>query len=137
MIELLPRSAYWTYADAKCRAQITGGLALARTFSKVLSSPSPVDPNARNGLLMPTLQLAPVMNLRGNASALRQSGFMQTERELDDVGNAFVGHALACLIFECLGVAACRQKMVLEMVVADDAQDASGRPAWCACASSQ
>ena len=64
MIELLPRSAYWMYADARCRAQITGELALARTFAKVLSNPSPVDPKARNGLLIPTLQLAPVMNLR-------------------------------------------------------------------------
>jgi hypothetical protein len=31
----------------------------------VLSKPSPVDPNERNGLMMPTLQFAPVMNLRG------------------------------------------------------------------------
>ena len=64
MIDDLPRSAYWMYADAKCRAQITGELALARTFSKVVSSPSPVDPKERNGLVMPTLQLAPVTILR-------------------------------------------------------------------------
>ena len=39
-------------------------VALARTLANVLSSPSPVEPKARNGLLMPALQLAPVMNLR-------------------------------------------------------------------------
>ena len=64
MIDDLPRSAYWMYADARCSAQMTGEVALARTLANVLSSPSPVDPKARNGLLIPTLQLAPVMNLR-------------------------------------------------------------------------
>ena len=62
MIELLPRSAYWMYADARCSAQMTGVVALARTLANVLSNPSPVEPKARNGLLIPTLQYAPVMN---------------------------------------------------------------------------
>ena len=65
MIELLPRSAYWMWADARCRAQITGWVALARTLANVASNPSPVRPKERNGLLIPTLQLAPVtINLR-------------------------------------------------------------------------
>src|ERR1700720_4331010 len=60
MIEDLPRSANWMWAEARCRAQITGSPALARTCASVLSSPSPVEPKVRNGLLMQTLQLAPV-----------------------------------------------------------------------------
>ena len=126
MIELLPRSAYWMYADARCSAQITGWLALARTLANVLSSPSPVDPKARNGLLIPTLQLAPVTNLRETLRALRQAGLMQPEGKLDDVGDAFAGHALAALVLEGVGVAACGQESLLEMLGADDAEMLGG-----------
>ena len=41
---------------------------------------------------------------------------MQPEGELDDVGDALVGHALALLVFECVGVAARCQKALLEML---------------------
>ena len=127
MIELLPRSAYWMYADARCSAQITGWLALARTLARVFSSPSPVDPKRRNGLLIPALQFAPVTNLRDTrAPSLRQPGLMQPEGKLDDVGNAVAGHAFAALIFESVDVAARCQESLLEMLDADDAKMLGG-----------
>src|SRR5262245_25326131 len=50
MIALLLRSAYCTYADARCSTQMTGCCVFALTLCSVLSSPSPVRPNDRNGL---------------------------------------------------------------------------------------
>src|SRR5260370_34814489 len=55
MIEDLPRSANWMRACVRCRAQMTGSRALARTFARVLPTPSPVAPKERNGLpLLPS-----------------------------------------------------------------------------------
>jgi hypothetical protein len=71
MIEDLPRSAYWMYAEARCSAQITGWLALARTLARLFSSPSPVEPKARNGLLIAALQFAPVTILRDTPAPSR------------------------------------------------------------------
>ena len=53
---------------------------------------------------------------------MRQAGLVQPESELDDVGDAFAGRALALLILERLGVAACRQESLLEMLSTDDAE---------------
>jgi len=47
---------------------------------------------------------------------------MQPEGELDDVGDALVGHALALLVFECVGVAARCQKALLEMLDTNNAE---------------
>ena len=47
---------------------------------------------------------------------------MQPEGKLDDVGDAVAGHAFAPLILEGLGVAACCQEPLLEMLGADDAE---------------
>src|SRR5207244_3311037 len=63
-IELLPRSANCKRAQARCKAQMTGLVELARTLLRVDSSPSPVVPKVRKGLLIPTDQLAPVTILR-------------------------------------------------------------------------
>jgi hypothetical protein len=121
MIEDLPRSAYWTYADARCSAQITGWLALALTLARVFSSPSPVDPKewiANRG--------APIgagNDCAGNGVALGgQAGLMQSEGEFDDVGNSVGGRAFAALILECIAVAACCEKPLFEMPAADDAE---------------
>jgi hypothetical protein len=51
-----------------------------------------------------------------DGSALRQAGLMQSEGALNDVGDA-VGQAFALLIFEGRGVAARRQKALLEMLI--------------------
>src|SRR5262245_28322699 len=45
--------------------------------------------------------------LTRNAAALRQAGLMQPEGELDDVWDAFAGRALALLVLERVGAAAC------------------------------
>jgi hypothetical protein len=58
--------------------------------------------------------------LAGCSSALRQSGFMETERELDDVRNPFAGQTLALFILERIGVAACREETLLEVISAND-----------------
>src|SRR5262245_59110554 len=47
---------------------------------------------------------------------------MQPERELDDVRDAFAGRAIALLVLERVGVAACGQEALLEMALADDAE---------------
>src|SRR5262249_14913444 len=47
-------------------------------------------------------------------------GLMQPERELDDVGNAFAGHALAALILESIDIAARCKKPLLEMLDTND-----------------
>ena len=60
---------------------------------------------------------------------------MQPESELDDVWDAFAGRALALLVLERVGVAACGKEAVLEMILTDDAEMLWRRPAWCACAS--
>ena len=125
MIELLPRSANWMCAEARCSAQITGWLALARTLASVLSSPSPVDPNRRNGLVMAALQLAPVTNSRDHAAAA-EPGLMQPESELDDVGDAVGGNAFAALILEGVDSAARRQEPLFEVLGADDAKMLGG-----------
>ena len=51
---------------------------------------------------------------------------MQPESELDDVGDAFAGRALALLILERVSVAACGQESLLEMILADDAEMLGG-----------
>lgn len=43
------------------------------TLASVFSSPSPVDPKRRNGLLIPVLQLAPVTTLRHAATPSREN----------------------------------------------------------------
>jgi hypothetical protein len=43
---------------------------VAFTFAKVLSKPYPVEPKDRKGLVMPTLQLAPVMIWRSTVPLL-------------------------------------------------------------------
>src|SRR5262249_8236114 len=68
-IELLPRSRYCTWAEARCTVQITGSLALTRSSASMFSSPCPVLPKVRNGLSMPTLQLTPATNLRATGPA--------------------------------------------------------------------
>jgi hypothetical protein len=58
----------------------------------------------------------------GNAVAvLRQTGLVQPEDELDDVGNAVVGHAFAASILEGIDGAARGQQPLFEV---------SGRDAW-------
>ena len=47
---------------------------------------------------------------------------MQPECKLDDVWNAFAGLALALLILEGLGVAACGQEPLFQMILTDDAE---------------
>ena len=47
---------------------------------------------------------------------------MQPESELDDVWDAFTGRALALLVLERVGVAACGEESVLEMTLADNAE---------------
>src|SRR5262245_61222107 len=60
----LPRSMYCTWAEDRCTAQITGSRSLTRSSASMFSSPCPVLPKVRKGLLMATLQLTPATNLR-------------------------------------------------------------------------
>jgi hypothetical protein len=113
-------------AEAKCSAQITGWLAVARTLASVLSSPSPVVPNRRNELPMAALQLAPVYDLAMRHAAGHEPGLMEAEAELDNIGDAVVVDAFAALVVESLDLAAGRYEPRLEVLGADDAKMLGG-----------
>src|SRR5204862_5428328 len=55
-------------------------------------------------------------------TVLRQARHMQPEGELDDIGYAVGGHALAALILEGISVAARCQKKRFQMLDANDAK---------------
>src|SRR6266436_9261661 len=70
----LPLSVYVTRGHARCSTAMTGCEVLARTSARMPSSPSPLRPSCRKGLLMPGDQFTPVMTLRlGAGPAVRPS----------------------------------------------------------------
>src|SRR5258708_38869451 len=61
-------------------------------------------------------------DLARRGGALSQSGLVQAECELDEVGDAFAGHTSALSIFERLAFPACRKETMLEVTLANDAE---------------
>ena len=101
---------------------MTGWLAFARTAASVLSRPSPVLPNLRNGFWIPTDQFAPVTIRRCLTVGLAiEARLTQAESAFDDVGNVLRDPGLPLILERLFGPAGGHEAR-LEMLSADDAQ---------------
>ena len=122
----LPRSAYWMYADARCSAQITGEAGIGPHLGQRALQPFASGSEGAERIADPDAPVGAGDELARNAGALRQAGLMQPESKLDDVWDAFAGRALALLVLERVGVAACGKEALLQVIHTDHAEMLGG-----------